>query len=471
MSTSDRLGLPYMAPQQAQKHVTYNEAVRSLDAIVQAAVEDRDLAAPPTSPASGAAYIAASGASGDWAGGDNCLFAYQDGVWTKYAPKDGWVVWVKDEGAAVVWNGALWTGFSAGAGGGLSAADLAAGAAAMIGVNTQADGLNRLVVKSDAVLFNHDDVTPGSGDCRVKINKNGVGDTASHLFQTESSGRAEFGLTGDDDFHVKVSADGSSWIDAMMIDKDTGNIGIGTSTPAAKLDVFDGAIRVIASDNGRLLELTDLSGAANNGAMRIFNDAGAENARIASIGNSWISGNVGIGETTPGARLHIDGGGVLVGNPTGGDKGVGAINASAVYDDNTLLSCYVFDQALDGAIDADRWHAKAPDRIEPAVKENPGTDEEVVVTPEKRTPSLHQPMLKFRARAGSRHDPLTLDGYARHWKEKRHLSSMPNEAKFDIEQGMATGEWIQRLVETVEIQAVLIEQLNARTQHLEGAAP
>ena len=72
-------------------------------------------------------------------------------------------------------------------------------------------------------------------------------------------------------------------------------------------------------------------------------------------------------------------------------------------------------------------------------------------------------MRKFEQRIGGAHDPLTLDGYARHWKEKRHLTSMPNEASFDPERGMSAGEWIQRLVETVEIQAVLIEALNQRT--------
>ena len=46
---------------------------------------------------------------------------------------------------------------------------------------------------------------------------------------------------------------------------------------------------------------------------------------------------------------------------------------------------------------------------------------------------------------------------------------MPNEAAFDPEKGMAAGEWIQRLVETVEIQAVLIEELNQRTRHLAQA--
>ncbi|MCB1328258.1 MAG: hypothetical protein KDK28_01805, partial [Maritimibacter sp.] len=37
------------------------------------------------------------------------------------------------------------------------------------------------------------------------------------LFQTGFSGRAEFGLTGDDDFSVKLSADGSTWVEALRL--------------------------------------------------------------------------------------------------------------------------------------------------------------------------------------------------------------------------------------------------------------
>ena len=72
----------------------------------------------------------------------------------------------------------------------------------------------------------------------------------------------------------------------------------------------------------------------------------------------------------------------------------------------------------------------------------------------------------FAARVGGDHDPLTLDGYARHWREKRHLTAMPNKTGYDPQRGLSTGEWVQRLVETVEIQAVLIEALNAGLKHV-----
>ena len=43
------------------------------------------------------------------------------------------------------------------------------------------------------------------------------------------SSRAEIGLTGNDDFHFKVSANGSSWKESIIIDKDTGYVGVGTA--------------------------------------------------------------------------------------------------------------------------------------------------------------------------------------------------------------------------------------------------
>ncbi|MEO1136258.1 MAG: hypothetical protein AAFW68_06555, partial [Pseudomonadota bacterium] len=183
----------------------------------------------------------------------------------------------------------------------------------------------------------------------------------------------------------------------------------------------------------------------------------------ATPGNQYMRFNV-----NSSTRVEIRGdGGVVVGSPTGASKGAGTVNAQGVYDDNTLLSCYVFDQALDGTINAQKWDDKVPDRIiraqpDPVTGKVVGTDRIVV--------RRHTPLRKFAARAGTLHDPLTLEGYARHWKEKRHLTSMPNEAAFDTEEGLPAGEWIQRLVETVEIQAVLIEQLNSRINMLTPAA-
>jgi len=214
MDQTARIGLPLIAPEQALKHVTHNQGLVALDALVQLAVKDRDLTAPPGSPAEGDAYIVGASATGAWAGEDDHIAAWQNGGWAFYVPNEGWIAWVEDEDALVGWDGGAWVI----AGGGANPTPL-------VGVNATADSTNRLSVRSNAVLFDAIDAAEsGDGDCRIKVNKETAGDTASHLFQTGFSGRAEMGLAGDDDFHFKVSPDGSAWYEAMVVDKDSGAV-------------------------------------------------------------------------------------------------------------------------------------------------------------------------------------------------------------------------------------------------------
>jgi hypothetical protein len=88
-----------------------------------------------------------------------------------------------------------------------------------LGVNATGDTTNRLSLKSPASLFDNE----GAGH-QQKINKKTSGDTASVLYQTNYSGRAEMGLAGDDDFHFKVSGDGASWHEAIKIDRASGRV-------------------------------------------------------------------------------------------------------------------------------------------------------------------------------------------------------------------------------------------------------
>jgi len=224
VDNSTNLKLPYIAAAQALKHITHNEAIRALDAIVQLAVLDRDLTAPPASPGDGERYIVAGSASGAWAGNDNQIAAYQDNAWIFYAPLEGWLAWVADEDQLYAFSGTVWTK--------VSDSDLQN--IAMLGVNAIADATNRLSLSAPATLFNHE----GAGH-QVKVNKNTAGDNASFLFQTNWSGRAEFGTTGDDDWHVKVSADGSAWNEALIADKTSGAVrfpaGLEHSTTRAPL--------------------------------------------------------------------------------------------------------------------------------------------------------------------------------------------------------------------------------------------
>ncbi len=112
MADSAHLKLPYIDANQAQKHVTHNEAVRLLDALVQMSVKSRTLTAPPGSPADGDRYIVAAGATGAWATWDLNIAYYVDGAWMKLVPQQGWLAWIEAEAAHLRWDGTAWGGLS-----------------------------------------------------------------------------------------------------------------------------------------------------------------------------------------------------------------------------------------------------------------------------------------------------------------------------------------------------------------------
>jgi hypothetical protein len=95
MSDTPRLGLPLMAESQAGKYQTYNDLALTLDVLASCSVLDRDLTAPPGSPAEGDCYLVATGGTGDWSGHDGDLAAYQGGAWRFYPPPTQY--WVTDE--------------------------------------------------------------------------------------------------------------------------------------------------------------------------------------------------------------------------------------------------------------------------------------------------------------------------------------------------------------------------------------
>lgn len=205
------LSLPYILPSQAQKHVTHNEALRLLDTLVQLTVTDADRTAPPPSPADGDRHIVAAPAAGDWTGAEGHVALYADGGWILIPPRPGWRAHVLAEGQALVHDGSAWAPEAPGS---LDNLD-------HLGINTTADGTNRLAVSAAATLLTH----AGAGH-QLKLNKAAAGDTASLLFQTGWGGRAEMGTAGSDDFAVKVSADGSAWSTGLSLAAATGRAGL-----------------------------------------------------------------------------------------------------------------------------------------------------------------------------------------------------------------------------------------------------
>ncbi|MCK9917808.1 DUF2793 domain-containing protein [Microbacteriaceae bacterium K1510] len=226
MTDTSNLGLPCIEGSQAQKHVTHNDALRLLDTLVQLAVIDRDLTAPPSAPTEGERYIVSAGATGPWTGHDDAIAAWQDGGWQFSMPRTGWLSYVIDESVLVVWNGSAWVD--------VFAAICTLQNLTRLGVGTTADSTNPLSAKLNNALFAaRTGAEGGDGNLRYKLSKESAAKTLSLLFQDNWSGRAEIGLTGDDDLHVKVSPDGSQWIEALVAERASGLIKVQGLTHAA----------------------------------------------------------------------------------------------------------------------------------------------------------------------------------------------------------------------------------------------
>jgi hypothetical protein len=215
MTTSTHLALPYLDAAQAQKHVTHNDALRMLDAVVQLSVAARNVTSAPAGPAEGGRWLVGSGATGAFAGKTNNVASFQDGLWRFFVPQKGWHAYVESEGGILIFDGTSWNdiGFFF-----HSLQNLA-----QLGVGTAADTTNVLAAKLNSALFTAKAASEGgTGDLRQTLNKSSASNTVSQVYQNNYSGRAEVGLTGDDDFHFKVSPDGTAWYSAIVIDRTTG---------------------------------------------------------------------------------------------------------------------------------------------------------------------------------------------------------------------------------------------------------
>lgn len=251
MSETPNLALPFLAAGQAQKHVTMNEATEILDAVVHLSVFSRTLGIPPVSPTSGARYLVPPGATGVWQGQSGKIASWNGFGWRFLEPREGWLLWDQSADIHLVFDGALWIEVG-------SSTEIQNASA--VGVNTIADNANRLAVKSDGVLFSHEDGV-GHGDMRAVMNKLNSAHTVSHLYQTGYSGRAETGLIGDDQFAIKVSTDGATWKQALVINPTNGVVNFpfgaigagGGGTASMPVDVKSSAYTVIALDLGRML--------------------------------------------------------------------------------------------------------------------------------------------------------------------------------------------------------------------------
>ena len=108
MTDTSRLNLPLLAPSQAQKHVTVNEALSRLDALVQLALASVTQTTPPLSPMEGDAYGVPVGAVNDWAGQEGQIAVFVNAGWAFVPATQGMRAYVVDQGFYASFNGTDW---------------------------------------------------------------------------------------------------------------------------------------------------------------------------------------------------------------------------------------------------------------------------------------------------------------------------------------------------------------------------
>ena len=221
--TSPNLNLPLIAPSQAMKHITHNEALVRLDAITQLGVEAFGATSPPVTPQEGDCYGIGVAAQDAWLGHDGEVAVFSNGGWLFVIPQPGWRAWDIQNAALMVFTAGQWL-----------AIDLSLNNVDGVGINAAHDAVNRLSLSSDASLFDHE----GAGH-QLKINKAGETDTASVLLQSGFTGHAEIGLVGDNDLAFKVSDDGVNF------------------TTGLKMRSSDGTVEVPSLRSGRISVLRD----------------------------------------------------------------------------------------------------------------------------------------------------------------------------------------------------------------------
>ena len=313
---SPLLALPLILADQAQKHVSHNEAIDLLDVLVQLVVEQIDAITPPPAAVEGAVWALGEVPVGAWAGQALRLASWRGGTWVFIAPAIGWRAWVRGAGVLRVFTGSGWIGL-------LGANDLQN--LGGVGINTTSDANNKLAVASAATLLSH----AGAGH-QLKVNKATPGDTASLLFQSGWSGRAEMGLAGNDDFSVKVSADGSVWNTGLTVAASSGAV-----TAAAGLLLADGTaatpgLRFAAdADTGLYRPAANQIGLAAGGVQRALLSGTALSVSVPITGTAITQTAT---DTTAGRLLKV------------GDFGLGdaAIFYTGSVDDPTLPTGHYF---------------------------------------------------------------------------------------------------------------------------------
>ena len=242
---------------------------------------------------------------------------------------------------------------------------------------------------------------------------------------------------------TKLTMGGEILISGEGASGGSNQLGIGTSSPSATAHIVGDMLVAKAGDvatfgDGSSSANIYVNGAAGSARHFVFQSGGSNRWFIRTNGTAEAGSNAGSdleivcrndsgGNIAVAMSIERATGAVQVGSPTGGYKGAGTINAKAVYDDNTLLTDWLFDLFYDGKM--------------------------------RRADRERQPNGRI----------WTVGETAAFTKQNRHLPTMPGRDEWEASGSKSVGELVTALWETVEQQQLQIFELNRRLTRLEAA--
>ena len=104
-----RLQMALLAPAQAQKHVTVNEALMRLDGMVNLVLESVSVPTPPEAVLDGQCWGVPASGQGAWSGQGGRIAVGANGGWVFLPPAPGMRAFVADRGLQAIHDGTDWS--------------------------------------------------------------------------------------------------------------------------------------------------------------------------------------------------------------------------------------------------------------------------------------------------------------------------------------------------------------------------
>ena len=293
---------------------------------------------PPGSPSTSDRYLITATATGDWATHEDDIAQWNGSSWDFQLPEEGFALWIEDEDKVYTYNGTAWVTFGSTVThnnlAGLNNADfkhLTAAEYVDFGLNTTHRGLTTNPHITTIDNLSNTTITSPTNSALLSYNT-----TSSKWedidFSTFESSIDHGNLTGlsDDDHtqyllrldadylvltddsmadtlhrHSELSASDGSPNPALSVDVD-GNVGIGTTSPTAKLNV------VSSATDSTLATFTGTAQSNNNAAGAGYSVTAGVSGIVTGIGGN-INHVAGGGATAGGSITQTAGGGTQMG--------------------------------------------------------------------------------------------------------------------------------------------------------------